>query len=90
MAAQQQVGPQPYQREDDKGEALHHQVQAQVFQAVADLLAGQVDPMQEEHQEHADVDDPFCVHGAAGAAERGEQVRQKRGQYHAAQKPVSE
>ena len=74
MRAQQCVGDHPDQREDDKGEALNHEVQADVFQAVADLFAGQVDPVQEEHQEHADVDHHFRVHAAASAAERREDV----------------
>ena len=66
MAAEQFVGDQPDQREHNKREALHHHMQADVLEAVADLLAGQVDPVQEKHQKHTDVDHPFSVHGAAG------------------------
>jgi len=77
MGAQQLVGDHPDQREDDKGEALHHDVQADVFQAVADLFAGQVDPMQEKHQKHTDIDYPFRVHCTACAAEMREHIGKK-------------
>jgi len=88
MAAQQPVAQQPDQRKHAKGEALHHQVQPRVFQAVANLLAGQVDPMQEKHHEDADIDDPLGVHGAAAGAKGRKEVRQQRGEQHAAEEPV--
>ncbi|MNG08805.1 hypothetical protein D3C84_921890 [compost metagenome] len=63
-------------------------MQADVLQTVADLFAGQVDPVQEEHHEDADVDHPFSMHGAARGAKGWKEVRQQRGEQHAAQEPV--
>lgn len=77
MGAQQLVGDDPDQRENDEGEALNHEVQADVFKAVADLLAGQVDPVQEKHQEHTDVDYPLSVHPASGTAEMRKHIGQE-------------
>lgn len=90
MGAQHFVGDHPDQREDDKGKALHHAVQADVFQPLTDLLAGQVDPVKEKNQKHTDIDYPFSVHTPACAAETREHIGQKSRQQHAAQKPVGE
>ncbi|VVN62955.1 hypothetical protein PS685_04187 [Pseudomonas fluorescens] len=90
MGAQQLVGDHPDQREDDKGKALHHNVQANVFQTVTDLLTGQVHPVQEKHQKHSDIDHPFRVHCTASATEMRKHIGQESRQQHAAQKPVGE
>lgn len=55
---------------------------------MADLFAGQVDAMEEKHHEDADVHDPFRMHCATRGAEAGEEIRQQRGEQHAAQEPV--
>jgi hypothetical protein len=67
---------------------LHHDVQFPVFQALADLFARQVDAVQEEHHENADIDDDLGVHGAALGTKLREEIRQHGGQHHAAQEPV--
>lgn len=87
---QQPVTGQPDQREDQEGEGLDHHVQAPVFQALGNLFAGQVDTVQEEHDEHAGIDQIFSVQRAALTAEVREEIREDCHQDHAAQEPVSD
>ncbi|MNC64651.1 hypothetical protein D3C75_1148740 [compost metagenome] len=71
MTAKQLVRQPPEQGEDHEGKTLHHQMQAAILQAAANLLAGQVDTVQEEHQEHTDIDHILGVHRPATAAKVG-------------------
>uniref|UniRef100_A0A1I7Y3K1 Clade I nitrous oxide reductase n=1 Tax=Steinernema glaseri TaxID=37863 RepID=A0A1I7Y3K1_9BILA len=75
---------QRHRRGDGRGQGA----QAPVLQAMADLFAGQVDAVQEEHHEHADVDHVFGVHRAAAGTEVREQPGEEGGEKHAAQEPV--
>ncbi|MNZ39339.1 hypothetical protein D3C78_568300 [compost metagenome] len=88
MTAKQLVRQPPEQGEDHEGKTLHHQMQAAILQAAANLLAGQVDTVQEEHQEHPAIDQVFGMHCPAAAANIGEQPGQEGGEEHAAEEPV--
>ncbi|MNR27273.1 hypothetical protein D3C85_1445390 [compost metagenome] len=65
-------------------------MQAPVAHALPDLLGGQVDAVEEEHQEDPGVDQAAGMQGAAVFADIWEQAGQRHSQQHAAEEPVGE